>query len=135
ISERLNHKVRAVNAWDYERLVLERFPEVFKVKCFEGLVPAEFDPEAEAQPRPGRVLVVVVPAAGEGENLAYRRPMLDVQQLQRIRDYIRQLASPFVSIEVRNALYERVQVRCKAKFLDDTNAGFYVRKLNHDVSD
>ncbi|MCB1860921.1 MAG: baseplate J/gp47 family protein [Gammaproteobacteria bacterium] len=135
ISERLNHKARAVNAWDYERLVLERFPEVFKVKCFEGLVPAEFDPEAEAQPRPGRVLVVVVPAAGEGENLAYRRPMLDVQQLQRIRDYIRQLASPFVSIEVRNPLYERVQVRCKAKFLDDTNAGFYVRKLNRDVSD
>lgn len=135
IGERLSHKARAVNLWDYERLVLERFPDVFKVKCFDGLVPAGFDPEdAEPTPRPGHILVVVVAAAGRGENLAYRRPMLDVLQLNSIREFIRQIASPFVEIEVRNPLYERVQVRCKAKFVDDTNAGFYIRKLNGDVS-
>ena len=135
VSERLAHKARAINVWDYERLVLEKFPDVFKVKCFEGLVAGEFNPQdAEPRPRPGHILVVVVPAPGEGEGLACRRPMLDVMQLNEIRRFIRQSASPFVEVEVRNPLYERVQVRCKAKFVDDTNLGFYIRKLNDDVS-
>jgi hypothetical protein len=42
ISERLRHKDRAVTAWDYERLILERFPNLFKVKCFDGLVSSDF---------------------------------------------------------------------------------------------
>ncbi|MEO6813027.1 MAG: carboxypeptidase-like regulatory domain-containing protein [Ginsengibacter sp.] len=33
VSERLRHKGRAINAWDYEHLVLDRFPSVYKVKC------------------------------------------------------------------------------------------------------
>ena len=32
-SERLRHKGRAVASWDFERLVLERFQDVFQVKC------------------------------------------------------------------------------------------------------
>ncbi|MHA4806460.1 hypothetical protein ACX0G9_00065 [Flavitalea flava] len=33
VSERLRHKGRAINAWDYEHLVLDRFPGIYKVKC------------------------------------------------------------------------------------------------------
>jgi hypothetical protein len=33
VSERLRHKGRAINAWDYEHLVLDRFPSIYKVKC------------------------------------------------------------------------------------------------------
>jgi hypothetical protein len=33
VSERLRHKNRAVTAIDYEKLVLEYFPDIFKVKC------------------------------------------------------------------------------------------------------
>ena len=61
VSERLRHKGRAVSRWDYERLILERFPEVYKVKCLDqaslGNDPAE-----------ARVQLVVVP------NLAGRTP-------------------------------------------------------------
>ncbi|NIJ54698.1 hypothetical protein [Dyadobacter arcticus] len=32
-SERLRHKDRAITAHDYEKLVLEYFPDIFKVKC------------------------------------------------------------------------------------------------------
>jgi len=32
-SERLRHKGRAINAWDYEHLILNRFPNIYKVKC------------------------------------------------------------------------------------------------------
>lgn len=33
VSERLRHKARAITAWDYEHLVLDRFPSIYKVKC------------------------------------------------------------------------------------------------------
>ena len=33
VSERLRHKHRAITAWDYERLTLQYFPRIFKVKC------------------------------------------------------------------------------------------------------
>ena len=33
VSERLRHKGRAINAWDYEHLVLDRFPSIYKIKC------------------------------------------------------------------------------------------------------
>ncbi len=33
VSERLRHKQRAITAWDYEHLVLDRFPSIYKVKC------------------------------------------------------------------------------------------------------
>jgi hypothetical protein len=33
VSERLRHKERAITIFDYERLVLESFPSIYKVKC------------------------------------------------------------------------------------------------------
>ena len=33
VSERLRHKGRAITAWDYEHLILDRFPSIYKVKC------------------------------------------------------------------------------------------------------
>jgi hypothetical protein len=39
VSERLRHKNRAINSWDYEHLVLDRFPSVYKVKCITATDP------------------------------------------------------------------------------------------------
>src|SRR5207237_4012667 len=33
VSERLRHKGRAITAWDYEHLILNRFSDIYKVKC------------------------------------------------------------------------------------------------------
>ncbi len=129
ISERLRHKNRAITDWDFERLVLQQFPDVFKVKCFAGLAPPD------TRPKPGNVLLVVVAHADRESGLECQRPMLDVLQLEEIRRFVQRLSSPFVQVEVRNPSYERVQVRCKAKFVDDAHPGFYIRKLNREVSE
>jgi hypothetical protein len=39
VSERLRHKGRAITPWDYEHLILERFPSVYKVKCISHTDP------------------------------------------------------------------------------------------------
>ena len=38
-SERLRHKARAITPWDYEHLVLDRFPSIYKVKCISHTDP------------------------------------------------------------------------------------------------
>lgn len=132
LSERLRHKNRAVLPWDYERLVLEHFPAVFKVTCFGAL-----GSERGWAPHPGRVLVVVVPrgeSSGETPNLS---PMLNAAELNRISEFLRQHSPPFASIEVRNPAYERIHVRCSVKLTAAAEArrGHYLKELNRVITE
>jgi hypothetical protein len=129
--ERLRHKNRAVLPWDYERLVLERFPEVFKVKCFSTMS------SKEERPRPGSVLLVVVPRKKECSDALGFDPMLNAVELNHIRAFVRRHASPFVTVEVRNPVYEQIQVRCSVVLTKqaEVRRGYYLAKLNQAVVD
>jgi hypothetical protein len=123
LSERLRHKNRASTPWDYERLVLANFPSVFTVKCF---------PCASVHsptPVPGHVLVIVVPAA-VGDALS---PRLDAVELGRIKAFLQERAAEFVHIDVRNPIYERIQVRCAVKFRDLAYPGLQIALLNQAI--
>ena len=128
--ERLKHKNRALLPWDYERLVLERFPAVFKVRCFPNLR------SPDAIRSPGDVLVVVVPQLGSVDQLKnVRGPRLNAVELLRIADYLRALAPPQARIEVRNASYELIQVRCAIEWATGAHAGYGIRRLNQALFD
>ncbi|KQV85606.1 baseplate J/gp47 family protein [Rhizobacter sp. Root1221] len=138
--ERLQHRQRASTPWDYERLVLERFPSVLKVKCFSHLT------SRNKGVSPGEVLVVVVPTpptthasshAHDGEPVlsATAEPHLNAVELARIRSYLCGLASPFAQIQVRNAVYERIQVRCTVKLSAGSQAGQALRRINQAITD
>jgi hypothetical protein len=129
LSERLRHKNRALTAWDYEHMILQRFPDVSKVKCFMHMT------SASKQPRPGHVLLVVVPQLQPGISSGCERLMFSSVRLASIRAFIEQAVSPFVEIEVRNPVYEQVQVRCTVKFTESLNSGFYINQLDRDISD
>jgi hypothetical protein len=128
--ERLKHKNRALLPWDYERLVLERFPAVFKVRCFPHLRA----PDAKASP--GSVMVVVVPAlGGEEERKDVPGPRLNAIELERIESYLKDMAPPFADITVRNATYERIQVRCSVAWKQGSNGGYCERLLSQALFD
>jgi hypothetical protein len=132
-SERLRHKARAVTPWDYERLVLDRFPEVFKVKCFPAMTSA-----GVLRPEPGSVLVVVVPHQAEVNSVPVFDPMLDANKLKQIRDFLEQHAAPGqATIEVRNPAYERVLVRCALRLTPDAmrQRGEALSRLNQILID
>lgn len=130
ISERLRHKNRATMPWDYERLVLERFPEVFKVKCF-----ATMQSDSD-RPRPGSVQLVVVPQQKESARTDFD-PMLSAAELNRIHDFVRGHTSPYVDVEVRNPVYERILVRCSVVLTKQAEAqrGYYLGQLNQAIVD
>lgn len=128
VAERLRHKNRALLPRDYEQLVLEQFPEIEKVKCFNSTS------SREDAIIPGRVLIVVVPGGSKLAG-ACARAKVSIRKLDQIGAYLKTLSPEFVQIEVRNPLYERVQVRCRVKFIDTASAGVNLNRLNQHISD
>lgn len=130
-SERLRHKNRALAPWDYERLILDRFPEVFKVKCFANMVA---DPVPENRLRPGHILIVVIPDPKE-HPAVHLKPTVNGMVLQEIKEFVQRRASPFVELEVRNPTYEQIQIRCTVKFRGAEGRGYYLNALDLALSD
>jgi hypothetical protein len=128
VSERLRHKNRASMPWDYERLILEEFPEIGKVKCFNSIS------STEDKYKPGHVLIVVVPDRQQSSN-SCAHEMISAPKLDQIKDYVKKRCSPFAEIEVRNPQYEQVQVRCTVKLADTASEGIYLKRLNQEISD
>ncbi|HEX9731756.1 MAG TPA: baseplate J/gp47 family protein [Thermoanaerobaculia bacterium] len=127
VSERLRHKGRAIAPFDYERLVLEAFPEVYKARCLNHTSGAG-DEHA-----PGHVKVVVVPNLRNKNAVDPLKPRLSLHKLASIRDFLAELASPFVKLEVANPEYEEVRVRFNVRFHAGFDQGFYARQLEADV--
>lgn len=126
VAERLRHRARALTPWDCERLVLQAFPEVFKLKCI---------PRSDTGPDEP-VLVVVVPALTAGYEIdGTEAPRLDASTLQRIAQFLSDRMPPHQPLLVRNASYERIQVRCTLRLARGEPAGERLRELNQSLRD
>ncbi len=127
VSERLRHKERAINNWDYENLVLERFPAIFKVKCLNNYYNGNF----------ARGHVTIVPIADlrnksyEGSSILV--PKTNYIDLIKIEEYLCSIASPFAKIHAINPKLEYIHVTCKVKFLPGRSKGYYLKQLNLDI--
>lgn len=97
---RIRHRNRAVTPVDYEDLVLERFPQVAKVKCLPGL-------DSKGLNRPGLVTVVVIP---QTEEVYF--PLCTRELLAEIGHFLQSSAGSFARVEAVNPLYEEMTVRC-----------------------
>ncbi|MEJ1968738.1 MAG: hypothetical protein WDN03_08950 [Rhizomicrobium sp.] len=131
LGERLRHKNRAVQAWDFERLVLEAFPSIWKVQA----LPARKLPTAQSQggDSPGDVLIVVVPGSSSAATLDPTAPMASPDTLAQVSTYLETVASPFVTLYVANPQYVRVAVNAKVQFAADADSGATVARLNDEL--
>lgn len=126
ISERLRHKKRAITTWDYERLILEQFPEIGKVKCFSNM-------SSQKLIDPGKVLIVVLPSFEINRKNNLAEPSVNNSILLMIKEYIEKLASPYCQIEVRNPIYDKIQIRCAVKFSESYTGGYGIQTLNSEL--
>jgi hypothetical protein len=125
VAEKLRHKQRAVMAWDYERIILDKFPEIYKAACLPNMNSQNID-------APGNVLIVVTPYSNKNSNV--REPIASSELLYQIKNYTAGFISPFVKLEVRNPSYERIRIICSVKFIDGYNYGFFLQKLNEELN-
>ncbi|MET0266846.1 MAG: baseplate J/gp47 family protein [Duganella sp.] len=131
IAERLSHKGRAVTPSDYELLILERFPEIYKVKCFPNLC---MDGDSAQQwVSPGKILIVLLPPLLPDAPL-HSMPQLSSLLLAQVRAYVETLAPQAALIDVRHPVYEQIQVRCTVRLKPGLLAGRCITRLNEDLS-
>jgi len=123
VSERLRHKQRALSAWDHERLVLDRFPEIYKAKC----IPAS--PE-----RPGEVVIIVIPDIRNLLPSDPFAPKAPSKLLSDVEAYLAARAPAFIKVKARNAHYVSVRVRLAVRFIGPGNEGYYIRTLNDELT-
>jgi len=129
--ERLRHKQRASVAWDAERLLLARFPEVFKVRCLSG---DEIAMTGQPRPPAGQVVAVVVPQVPRNDpDFACAAPRFNAIQLSRMAEHLRERASPFAKIVVRNPAYDRLQLRCTVGLVRGAHEGASLQRINRRV--
>lgn len=130
-SERLRHKHRAVSAADVELLILEQFPQVYKVKCFPNMVSAR-DPARRV--RPGHLLIVAVPHLGANGHIN-QRPTLSGHLVGEIERYVRRFTARDATVSVENPVYESVQVRCRVKLHSQLSSGDSAERINQALCD
>lgn len=131
VSERLRHKQRAVMAWDYERMVLQQFPEVYKVKCLQHSA-AGTDSCCAGQ-SPGHVAIIVVPDLRNRNAINPLEPKVSKDTLVSIQDYLQAHTGMFVTLHVENPHYEKVVLDFKVRFKTLGDTGYYKKLLNEEL--
>lgn len=149
-SERLRHKHRAWTCWDYEHLVLERFPSAYKVKCvnfldFKDIQNAvltarknvtasnEICIPPPVEDAPGHVTVVVVSNIRNQNVVNPLEPKTSLNKLYEIEQYLATIKSRQVNIRAVNPTYERIQIVLDVAFKVGFDPGFYEGQLNTEL--
>ena len=134
VSELLRHKDRAIQKFDYERIVLEAFPQLLKVKCINhsyGLNAHQYKNDFPIAP--GYVLLAVLPDLSKLKAAESFEPRVPVSLLEKVHEYVIQRTSPFVRLRVMNARYEKVHICLKVKLYPGKDARYYKEKLQQDL--
>lgn len=126
VAERLRHKQRGITIRDYEHIVLEEFPEIFKTKCINHT-------SKYSEYAPGSVSVIVIPYF---KNQNERNPFelkVSKAKLSKIERFLGKLKSPFVDLDVRNPKYETIKVKFGVEFKLGYDRTYYENQLNQEI--
>lgn len=132
VSERIRHKQRAVNLWDYEHIILQEFNDIYRVKCLNHTRKLKKKDE-DSFIAPGYVTIVVVPDTVDKNMFNIYQPRVSTAYLNEIQAYISQLTSLHVKTEVINPKYEEVHIEISVKFHDGYDRSLYEKELDIDL--
>lgn len=130
VSERLRHKNRAITLWDYEHLILQEFPNVFRVKCLNHTFISGTNTSFLS---PGEVTLVVVPDIVDKNVFDIYEPRVSTATLNSIANFINSKNSMLVNAKAINPDYEKVIIKLNVKFHQQYDENFYKKQLNEDL--
>ncbi|MBN1301242.1 MAG: hypothetical protein JW995_08480 [Melioribacteraceae bacterium] len=131
VSERLRHKDRGVTIWDYEKLILQEFPLIYKVKCINHSTYYGGDSEFA----PGCVSLIVIPKLFNKNSVNPLEPRATSGELKEIKKFLEKKISLFAAenIMVMNPLYEKIIVEFQVEFIKGCDWGYYKSKLHDEI--
>lgn len=127
VSERLRHKQRAITICDYEHLILQYFPDIYKVNCLKHTF-------GKSSLSPGNVTVVVIPNIVDQNVFDSFKPRISKAKRNEIHEFINKLNTLHVEALVENPNYQEVKVALKVKFHLGKDANFYAKELQKDIA-
>ncbi|RNL91724.1 phage baseplate protein [Sinomicrobium pectinilyticum] len=133
VSERLRHKKRAQTLWDYEHMLLQQFPEVYKTKCLNHTRYCGKKGQLYYQ-SPGYVTLVVIPDIVNKNVFDIYEPRISTTLLNEMEEYINRYNSMQVKTVVVNPEYEPVKIELKVKFRAGFDDVFYKKQLKEDIT-
>ncbi|MEI8598242.1 hypothetical protein P4S64_13600 [Vibrio sp. M60_M31a] len=126
-SEHLRHKGKAITPWDYERLVLEQFPDIDAVNCFAA---KQFDSNCTSQgmfcSRLFRCTTAAITTLVSSVTLT--QPRLSQYVITSVR-----LPAPTLKLMSATSGYETLQVRRSVTFTEGTHHGLALRQLEYAI--
>lgn len=137
VSERLRHKDRAITIWDYERLILQEFPEIYRAKCLnhtqiEGSATAGVSLYNELAP--GHVSIVTIPDLKQRNDIEPLKPYTKKSTHARIEEFLRARTSCQVKLHLAQPEFEEVKVKCNVtlrKEFQDVN--YYMEQIQEAI--
>lgn len=134
VSERLRHKNRAITLWDYERIILEAFPGIHKVKCLNHVRYEQVDGRAiYRELAPGHVTVITISNLRNRNAVNPLRPYTSLGDLKNIEAYLRKYVSCFVQLHVKNPIFEPIRAEFSVKLIAGSDKTFYENLLNSEI--
>lgn len=132
VSERLRHKGRAITVWDYEHLVLEAFPEIYKVKCLNH---TRIEDGIYNETSPGYVSIITIPSLKNRNDANPLKPFTQQSTLTNIEKYLKKKTSCFVTLHARHPQFEEIRMEFSLK-LHETykDFNFYSNMLKEEIT-
>ena len=127
VSEQMRHKNRVFSNWDVERIVLDKFKNIQKVRVYgRNSHPKELVKGSNLQ-------IVLIPRNDLINNTRSGSKRVDFSTLKEVKKYVSQFVSPYVQVEVSNPVYEYLKVRCIVKFNNFQNRGYLRKVFNNEL--
>ncbi len=131
-SQRLRHKNRAINQWDFEQLVLEQFSNVYRVKCLNHAYYKESNATITA--KPGNVVVSLIPFYIINTINTNFQPAIPMSKLLAIKSHLQHKTSAFLKIQVFNPFWDEISISLDAMANEDVfDRAFFSDQLNTDI--
>ncbi|MBX3257544.1 MAG: hypothetical protein KF862_25685 [Chitinophagaceae bacterium] len=131
-SIRLRHKHRGITQWDIEQLILEQFPNIYKVKCLNH---AWYDDAGiTIAAKPGHCLITLIPyylANAENPNF---QPAITLSKLMAVKSWLEGKCSAFLHFQVLNTRWDMLTVELEVMANEEILDLLYYRdQLNRDI--
>ena len=126
-----------MTAWDYERLILENFPQIYKAKCLPQPLLKYPDNLGKIEIHAsdlGKVDIIVIPDIRERFPFNPFEPKAPAGLLAEIEDFLGNYIPPFTNIKVKNAHYVAVKIRVDVRFMPHCDPEFSIRQLNEELN-
>jgi hypothetical protein len=135
ISERLRHKDRAIDLWDYERLILQAFPQIYRVKCLNHTC---YEPSATGgtyrELAPGHVTIVTIPNLQAQQQRDPLKPYTSLGTLDEIKQFLNARTGCFAQLHVKNPQFEQVRVRFSVRLYDGYDESYSTQQLQQAIT-